>query len=335
MTTRVTYENPVHPSYFADPFVFRHEETYWAIGTGAPEAAGTVETATGPSIFPLLRSRDLTTWTEDAKALVRPDAALGDTFWAPEIAVHEGRFYLYYSVGFDDKLHHLRVATSDAPEGPYVDAGVALTDVRNCAFAIDPHPFRDRDGRFYLFHARDFLDTDDPTSVRAGTALVVCEMETMTRLSERVTTVLRARFDWQRFRADREMYGRRFDWHTLEGPCVLERDGVYYCLYSGGAWHGADYGVDFAVASAVLGPYSDAGGEHGPRVLRSAPGHLLGPGHNSLVPGLDGATPVLAYHAWDPGYVARRLCVDPLVWTSDGPGFSGPSRGPRSFTKRA
>jgi beta-xylosidase len=334
MQASVTYENPVHPTYLADPFVFRHEGAYFAIGTGARDASGTAGSATGPSIFPMLRSADLTAWTEIGLSLVRPNAALGDTFWAPEIVHHDDRFYLYYSVGFEDRLHHLRVATSDAPGGPYVDSGVALTDVRSCAFAIDPHPFRDRDGRFYLFHARDFLDTGDAASARAGTALVVCELETMTRLSERVDTVLRARFDWQRFRADREMYGRRFDWHTLEGPCVLERDGVYYCLYSGGAWHGADYGVDFAVANAVRGPYSDAGGEHGPRVLRSAPGHLLGPGHNSVVLGPDGATPIIAYHAWDPGYFARRLCVDRLAWTSAGPGFSGPTRGRQSFPTR-
>jgi beta-xylosidase len=330
--TSATYENPVHPSYLADPFVFRHEGTYFAIGTGAQDASGMVETSTAPSVFPILRSNDLTAWSEVGAALIRPAAALGHTFWAPEIVFHETRFYLYYSVGFDDRSHHLRVATSAAPEGPYVDAGVALTDVRSCPFAIDPHPFRDRDGRYYLFHARDFLDVGGASGVRAGTALVVAELETMTRLSERVDTVLRARFDWQRYRADREMYGRRFDWHTLEGPCVLERDGVYYCLYSGGAWHGASYGVDFAVARSVRGPYSDEGGEHGPRVLRSAPGHLLGPGHNSVVFAPDGVTPVIAYHAWDPSYAARRLCVDRLVWTSEGPGASGATRGRRSLT---
>jgi beta-xylosidase len=281
----IVYENPVHPSYLADPFVFRHEDAYFVIGTGAPDAGGTDESAAHATIFPVLRSDDLVTWTEIGRALVRPDAMFGDTFWAPEIVREDSRFYLYYSVGFDDRLHHLRVATSDRPEGPYEDAGVSLTDPRHCAFAIDPHPFRDRDGRLYLFHARDFVDDEESSGFRAGTALVVAELETMTRLSERVDTVLRARFDWQRFRSNRMMYGRRFDWHTLEGPCVLEREGRYYCFYSGGCWQGADYGVD--------------------------------------------------YHAWDPAYVARRLCIDPLTFTSDGPRALGPSRGPQRLARSA
>src|SRR5690606_28025997 len=135
----------------------------------------------------------------------------------------EGRFHLYYSVGFGDARHQLRVAIAARPEGPYRDAA-ALTDVDTCPFAIDPHPFRDADGSWWLFHARDFLDADG--GVRAGTALVVQPLATMTRLTPGVPlTVLRARHDWQRFLADREMYGRRFDWHTLEGPCVCHRNG--------------------------------------------------------------------------------------------------------------
>ncbi len=324
-----SYANPVYSEYLADPFVFRHEETYWALGTGLRDATGRAEASSAASVFPLLRSRDLVRWESAGHALVRPDPSLGDTFWAPEVARFESIFYLYYSVGFEDRAHHLRVATSDAPSGPFRDTGVALTDVRACPFAIDPHPFRDRDGRWYLFHARDFLDTTEALSVRAGTALVVSELEGMTRLSERTHTVLRARFDWQRFLSNRLMYGRRFDWHTLEGPCVVERDRRYYCFYSGGSWESANYGVDFAVATQVTGPYTDAGGEQGPRILRSVPGRVHGPGHNSVVLGPDRRTQYLAYHAWDARYSARRLCIDPLVWTGDGPRCSGPTYTPQ------
>ena len=325
----VSYQNPVYSGYFADPFVFFHDGSYWAVGTGRDEAAERAATSSTATIFPVLRSNDLATWTEVGRALVRPDEALGDTFWAPEVVFVDSSFYLYYSVGFEDRNHRLRVATSSAPYGPYRDVGVDLLDVRSCPFAIDPHPFRDRDGRYYLFFARDFLDTDAGSALRAGTALAVAELETMTRLSGRVDTVLRAHFDWQRFLPNRSMYGGSYDWHTLEGPCVIERDGIYYCFYSGGRWQGADYGVDFAVARDVLGPYSNTGGENAPRILRSAPGHLLGPGHNSIVTGPDGRTLYLAYHAWDPTYSARRLCIDPLLFTADGPRCAGPTHTPQ------
>jgi len=76
--------------------------------------------------------------------------------------------------------------------------------------------------------------------------------------------------------------------------------------------------VDYAVADTVLGPYSDAGNDAGPRVLRTIPGKVIGPGHNSIVRGPDDKD-YLAYHAWDAAMTARRLCIDPLAWTAHGP----------------
>jgi len=324
MTTSVqSYQNPVFDGYFADPFVWRSGGEYFAVGTGAEEASGAPGEPGTPSVFPLLRSRDLLHWQPSGRALVRPDPALGNTFWAPEVIEHERRFYLYYSVGFEDRLHQLRVASSDSPLGPYRDE-TALTEVGVCAFAIDPHPFRDVDGRIYLFHARDFLDGPRP-----GTALVVHELETMTRLSSEGRTVLRARCDWQRFMESRPMYGGVYDWHTLEGPCVVRHEGRYYCFYSGGRWETESYGVDYGVAPHVLGPYSDEGNESGPRILRTVPGRVIGPGHNSIVTAPDGITRFLAYHAWDAARTARRLCIDRLEFTGAGPRSPGPTYTPQ------
>ena len=321
-----TYVNPVHLEYFADPFVWRCGAVYFAIGTGPAEAAGIAVSATTPTVFPLLRSHDLVHWDKAGHALVRPDPAYGNAFWAPEIVESGGRWYLYYSVGHDDRLHHLRVAISERPYGPYVDAG-ALTSPDEVPFAIDPHPYRDIDGRWYLVHARDFLEPVDEAGreARCGTALVMSPLVDMTRLGSEVRTVARARCDWQRFAADRSMYGRTFDWHTLEGPFVVRGpDGRYYCLYSGGCWQTDTYGVDYAVADSIAGPWSDAGSEDGPRVLRTVRGHVIGPGHCSVVETAEG-TCILAYHAWDPGMSARRLCIDPLEFTPDGPRARGPS----------
>jgi beta-xylosidase len=324
--TRLNYLNPVYGAYFADPFVWRHGAEYWAVGTGA---GGETQASDGaPSVFTVLRSPDFVTWQPAGKALVRPASELGDTFWAPEVAFHEGLFYLYYSVGRGDRHHQLRVATSEAPGGPYRDVGASLLPLTECPFAIDPHPFRDDDGRWYLFYARDFLDQE--RGARSGTALVVQHLESMTRLGEGAV-VLRARHDWQRFLRDRPMYGATYDWHTLEGPAVCKRDGKYYCFYSGGHWQTSSYGVDYAVSDRILGPYVDEGAALGPRVLRSHPDHALGPGHNSLVMGPDGVTPFLAYHAWDRGFGARRMCLDRLVWGPQGPRCQGPTFTPQSL----
>jgi GH43 family beta-xylosidase len=115
------------------------------------------------------------------------------------------------------------------------------------------------------------------------------------------------------------MYGQRFDWHTLEGPSVIRHAGRYYCLYSAGRWDSDTYGVDYAVADSICGPYANAGGPGGPRLLRTVPGHLIGPGHVSLVLGPDGVTEHVAYHAWDARMTARRLHIATLEWTDEGP----------------
>ncbi|MBW4574065.1 MAG: glycoside hydrolase family 43 protein [Aphanothece sp. CMT-3BRIN-NPC111] len=323
-----TYTNPVYQGYFADPFVWKHEGVYYAIGTGAKEAEGQVDEIAAKRVFPLLRSDDFITWQNAGRAMVRPDPALGDNFWAPEVAYCNGKFYLYYSVGHEDKDHQLRVAISDEPLGPYQDVGEPVLDPSVYPFAIDPHPFCDRDGQWYLFYARDFLDADG--GVRAGTALMVDRLETMTKLAGEGVVVLRARSDWQRFLANRPMYAGIYDWHTLEGPCVRFHAGRYYCFYSGGRWETENYGVDYGVADSVLGPYSDAGNEGGPRVLRSVPGRVLGPGHNSIIEGLDGETEYIIYHAWGTDMSARQMFLDKLVWTPDGPRCNGPTYTPQT-----
>jgi beta-xylosidase len=309
------HANPVYPGYFADPFVWKAGESYYAIGTGEEEANGW--TAGVSKVFPLLRSKDFYHWDLVGHALNRPAESLGRNFWAPAVAGFEGRFYLYYSVGHGDKNHQLRVAVAERPEGPYSDLEQPLVDPAQCSFAIDPHPFRDEDGTWYLFFARDFLDQE--SGARAGTALVAARMKSMTELATEPIVILRARHDWQRFERDRLMYGRKWDWHTLEGPCVWTHQGRYYCFYSGGRWENETYGVDYGVADKVTGPYNDSGNETGPRVLRTIVGRLIGPGHNTIVRGPDGETDFVVYHAWDLPMTKRQMFISELRWTAEGP----------------
>jgi|SRR5579862_3747098 len=303
---------PVYEGYFADPFVWKHENTYYAIGTGAREAAG----HTVGKIFPILRSDDFENWRLLGNALAVPTSNPGNTYWAPAVASDSNNFYLYYSVGQGDKNHQLRVAVSSEPGGPYRDQGQPLMEPTHPPFCIDPHPFQDMDGRWYLFYARDFLDYSQNT--RVGTALMVRRLKNMTALESDAHVVLRAHSDWQRFEAARPMYGAVWDWHTLEGPCLVRHENRYFCFYSGGRWEDESYGVDYGVAETILGPYSDSGNEAGPRVLRTRPGQLIGPGHNSWIIGPDGAE-YLAFHAWNEAMTLRQMYLARLHWTSAGP----------------
>ena len=308
-----TYTNPVYPSTFADPFVLQHEGRYYAYGTGlVPELGG--------RRFEVLVSDDLVNWTSAGGALEPLDDPDRTDYWAPEVAYHDGQFYMYYSAGKEDKGHQLRVAVSGAPTGPFVDQGLVLTP--ELPFSIDPHPFQDSDGQWYLFYARDFLEGD-----RVGTSLEVDRLVSMTQLAGEPRTVLRASQDWQLYQAGRPMYEAVYDWYTLEGPFVVQRQGQYYLFYSGGAWPEATYGVSYAVADHPLGPWREPEGS-GPQVLKTIPGQVIGPGHNSVVRAPDGED-VLVYHAWDVAQTARRMCLDRLHWTPDGPRTDAPTWTPQ------
>jgi arabinan endo-1,5-alpha-L-arabinosidase len=304
------YRNPVHPGYFADPFVLKIGNGYLGWGTGR---------MLGNLVFETLGSPDLVRWESLGGALERlppeVEAELGTDYWAPEVVAADGRWWMYYSVGRGDVGHSLRVAVADEPTGPYRDVGVDLTPDER--FAIDPHPFVDADGTRYLFYAHDVLE-----GRRVGTMLAVDVLDGMDRLAGRPAAVLAPSGDWQLFRRGRSMYGQVYDWHTLEGPFVCRRNDRYVLFYSGGNWEEPTYGVGWAEAEHPLGPWREQVGR--PPLLRTVPGHVVGPGHNCVVPGPDGQD-VAVYHAWDAGHDARRLCIDPLGWAPDGPVVDGPT----------
>ncbi|WP_210116356.1 glycoside hydrolase family 43 protein [Hymenobacter fodinae] len=322
-----TYTNPVYAGQFPDPFVLRHQGRYYAFGT-----TGQGRTSDG-RIFTLLTSTNLVDWKNAGGALTPPAGAEGADFWAPEVVYHNGTFYMYYSIGGGaigaSVGHRLHVATSKTPEGPYQQVG--LLDVPDSKFTIDAHPYRDTDGQWYLFYARDFIDSND--GYRPGTGLVVDRLVNMTSLAGESRTVMRARHDWTVFEKNRTMplYNNQTfkEWHTLEGPFVRKHNGKYYCFYSGANFLTPRYGVDYCVANSILGPYSDAGAEKGPRVLHAVDGHVRGPGHHSHVLSSDGKTEYLVYHAWDKSMKERQLCIDKLAWTAQGPRCQGPSYTPQ------
>ena len=128
-------------------------------------------------------------------------------------------FYLYYSargMGSPDADHQLCVATSRSPLGPFEDSGRLL--VTDQPFSIDPHPFQNVDGEWYLFYSRDFLTLE--ADHRIGTGIVVDRLVDMLTLAGDPYLVVRPHADWQIFQAQRFHYNAVYDWHTVEGqPC--------------------------------------------------------------------------------------------------------------------
>jgi beta-xylosidase len=283
--------SPLWDGYCADPFVLRAEDGRYVMygTTPRPLPQGRA--------FQVLVSDDLVRWEDAGGALVVPEPAPDDAeYWAPEVAFAQGRYWMYYSRGRGDAEHQIRVASSVDATGPFEDTGHVLT--ADLTFAIDPSPYRDGAGRWWLFYATDVVEGDRP-----GTVLAVQRLRDMTHLEGEQTIVLRASADWQRYERDREIHGGVHDWHTLEGPAVLD-DGDGHCvlLYSGGNWQTPGYGVGVATAPSPRGPWQEDP-DAGPLVTSASTG-LLGPGHCSVL--TDERGHHLFLHAWDRGAHRRQ-----------------------------
>ena len=97
-------------------------------------------------------STDLNEW--EYEGVVWGPAPAGEwndqNLWAPDVFVHEGSYYLYYTAN-----EKIGVAVADDPTGPFVDVydhpfigggyGEAWFN------AIDAHVFRDTNGSLYLY----------------------------------------------------------------------------------------------------------------------------------------------------------------------------------------
>ncbi len=293
-----TFVNPVYPRSFPDPFVLKFRGEYFAYCTDFWHDG---------RVFGVLRSRDLVNWTEVGGALekLNNDAPF---YWAPEVTYANGKFYLYYSIG-NEVLMEMRVAVSARPDGGFVDSGTKLTTED---FAIDGHVFIDDDGQNYFFYAIDFTEHS-----HIGTGTVVDKMTDFFTLEGRPRPVTRAKYDWQVYDPERREKGG-VRWHTVEGTFILKRKGIYYEMFSGGNWQNITYGVSFAVTDdirrdAEWAQFSD--GEKTFPILRTIPEKVVGPGHNSVVRGLNNRELYCVYHRWTEH--GRVLSIDRMDFAGE------------------
>ncbi|HEY3571120.1 MAG TPA: glycoside hydrolase family 43 protein [Thermoanaerobaculia bacterium] len=306
----MTYTNPVYPHSFPDPFVLKHRGEYWGYCTGLWRDG---------RAFGVIHSRDLVHWEERPGAL-EPLPGNHPCYWAPEVAFFEDRFYLYYSVGNEERME-IRVAVADHPGGPFVDSGRRLTSE---PFAIDAHVFTDDDGSRWLFYATDFLDRS-----HVGTGTVRDRLLDPFTLEGNPRPVALPRHDWHVYHPNRpEKGGVR--WHTVEGPFVLRRKGLLYEMFSGGNWQNPTYGVSYATARSLQeGEWAQAAdGERVLPILRSG-GEVVGPGHNSAVRGPDNRQLYCVYHRWSADRKERVMAIDPLDWAGERMLILGPTATPQ------
>jgi beta-xylosidase len=268
---------------FADPFVVRDGDSYFAYSTNTGTDNVPVLTAGGlfgtPSRHDVLPK--LPAWSKQGMV------------WAPGLLQRENGYVLYYTTEETSTGREcISYALGKQPGGPFVDATTAPFICPAGGGAIDPNPFVDANGTVYLLW-KNFIGTtsDNPqTGVMAqqlspdGLALVG---------------------------SPQLLIGADQTWEAgvVEAPTMLAANGAYYLFYSGNDWNTANYAVSYAVCSSPLGPCVKP--EAGPWLTGSPTAQ--GPGSPSVFTDDHGNT-WLALHSWVGGKVgypqgARNLFV--------------------------
>jgi len=286
VTGQPTYTNPVLPGDHPDPSVIRVGGDYWATAT----------TSQWAPIFPLLHSRDLVDWEQVGAVFDTPPAWSSGSYWAPEIAHHGRRFFVYYTARKKGGPLCVAVATASQPDGPYQDRGPLVCQEVG---SIDAVPVTDQRGRRYLVWKEDGNSRKQPTILWAQ------------RLSPDGTALIGTRHEILRNEA-------RWEAHLIEGPFIRRRGDWFYLFYSADGCCGrtCNYKLGVARARALLGPW-----ERDPANPILEGNHdWKCPGHGSIVTTPDGRD-YLLYHAYDPDafqFVGRQGLLDAVTWGADG-----------------
>jgi len=293
-----------------DPVMIRERGTYYLFGT-----------VRGIAVY---SSKDMRAWKQEPPVFETSPAWTSKVaanfqgrYWAPDISLHEGTYYLYYAVSTGGKITSaIGVATNttldrSSKEFGWTDHGIVVQSIpyRDLWNAIDPQLVLAADGTPWLAFgsfwaglrlaklAPDLLKLADPQEWRS--------------LAKRERSVL--------------IDDAEPEPAAIEAPFIFRKDGWYYLFAS---WDhccrgmNSDYKVIVGRARDVTGPYVDANDERldkgGGTLLIAGNPRWPGIGHNSVYT-FDGRDWFVAhaYDARDRGW--SKLKVLEITWTDGWP----------------
>lgn len=322
------YANPVVDLDFPDPATLTTPDgTTYVYATQGDNGGGTTLN------IRVAASADLVDWKLIGDALPAKPAWASKTqdFWAPHVHAADGRYFLYYSAKPDGALTDkarglcLGVATSDRPEGPFVDSGKPL--LCGPGFVnIDPMAFDDpATGKRLLYWGSGF----EPIKVQE----LGRDRISFARGSSPINLVATIKNE------DPANYQR-----LIEGAWVVPRGEYYYLFYSGDNCCGpkAHYAVMVARSRSATGPFETLAAATGApnSVILEANAAWIAPGHNAIVTDARGDDWIV-YHAVDARRVRskdsdevntrRVMLIDRIEWIDGWPRVANasPSSGPR------
>ncbi len=175
--------------------------------------------------------------------------------WAPDAAVKDGRYYLYFPAKCADGLFRIGVAVGERPEGPFAAEPEPIAG----SYSIDPAVFADDDGEHYMYfggiwggqlqqyrdntHAADNEEpADGEPALGPRIARLTADMKQFAEAPREVVIV---------DEAGRPLLAGDHDRRYFEGPWMHRHQGRYYLSYSTGDTHLLCY----ATADNPYGPF--------------------------------------------------------------------------------
>ena len=282
-----TLKNPLFLG--ADPYILYWEGKYYIYPTTqTPDAPLNSLTDTATDGYKVYVSEDLENWECKGYALHCEDVKGDKCFWAPEMTVRDGKFYMVYTAE-----EHLGIAVSDSPLGPFKQQEKRwLIEDR----AIDGHFLVDDDGTTYLYYVR-LGEGNKIYAAKMTDDLMDLDLE-----SEQLLVVAGDQ-QWE-----------TYDCRVAEGPFVIKHNGLYYLTYSSNHTRSPYYAIGYAVSKSPLGPFEKFAGN--PILSRTET--VVGVGHHSFA--MIGENKwVCAYHShFSPEqFKPRKVRVDYAEFVKD------------------
>lgn len=271
-----TFLNPILAGDHPDPSILRDGDRWLMTFSSFESYPGLV----------IWQSRDLVNWTPLVAALTTNIGSV----WAPELARHGDRYFLYIPARFPDK-RSIYVIHAERPEGPWSEP-IDLNLPRH----IDPGHAVGEDGSRWLF-------------LSGGDRI---------RLSEDgLSTMGEVEHVYDPWRYPEEWVVEGF---APEGPKILRRGEWFYLVTAIGGTAGPPTGhmVIVARARSIHGPW-----EHDPAnpIVRtwSSREKWWSRGHATVFEGPKGGW-WMVYHGYENGFwtLGRQCLLDPVEWTRDG-----------------
>jgi len=279
--------NPILPGYYADPSILQDGGNIFIYATLDPWGGETLG---------CWESSDFKNWTYrvlnwPTKRACTSPTSRGDSVWAPSVVKgSEGQYHMAVSVN-----NEVWIGIADHPLGPWSnvlgDRALIPANYFPEYHMIDAELFVDDDCQVYLYWGSGWNWVN-------GRCFAVKLKSDVATFDGDVKDVTPANY--------------------FEAPFIVKRHGRYFLMYSSGVTMKDTYQVHYAVGDSPSGPFTEP--DNSPILITNKDANIISPGHHAVFQH-DGRDYIL-YHRhsipFDPKFIGRQVCVDPIVFTADG-----------------